>query len=567
MTGWFDVDPRALRTYADDLGRYAGQAKQFSDQVAQADVGDASWGIVGLFTKEKYDETIGNLQEFLRSAEGYAIGLDERMRAAGDTYDELDGAARASLDELSKLLGRTPASTAPAGASNGSGGTGDFADFGADGYAQQKEQANGGSKQDVSAFVADGASFVYDCYSEMQSMAANPLQWLVSMGLGFLLEVVQPLQDLLELVSGDPQALEQASGRFLEIEQGLLDMRQVFTEATRDRLAQWTGVSAQAAKKRLTDFAVGTGGAAERAGSLAELLAVSAIVMEVIYDLLKSIISELVTFLIELWLPALAAAITSFGASVAAATATTVVQTTKTVATTTKKVKTLSDLLQKLVQVLLKLAVRAVQKYFKFQGDAARMRADRQAARDGRSTAAAGGPRAYSPDEPRYDGPGGWDRGPGYTGRPGVDMPDFDRPEYDRPEWDRPGLGGGIPVGGSGSRGYSAGDFGGGGGTAAASFGPSGAGIPGGETPPAAGAQSGVAQAGGPRAAGSTGAAAGMGGGAAGGGMMGGGGAGAGRGQGGEERNRQGKGLLQEDAEELFGPDELTPPPVIGEVS
>lgn len=608
MTGTFDVDAAALKFYADTMSRYAGQTKAFGEAIGQADVGDASWGVVGLFAKDKYTDTIENLHEFVRSAEGFANGLEERMRAAGVAYDEMDGT---TVQQMAALTKRVGSSSAPGGVTvtpsggqgyggqsyggydqgyGGYGGGGEYANFGADNYArEQEQQANDGSRdQAVSSLVADGASFVYDCYSQMQSMAANPLSWLVNMGLGFLLEIVQPLQDLLEMVSGDPDALEQASAQFLQIEQGLADMKHAFTEETRQQLAQWTGVSAQTAKKRLTEFGVGAGDASSRSGSLAELLAVSAIIMEVIYDLLKSILSEVITFLIELWLPALAAAVTSFGASVAAAAATTGIKVGSTVATTTQKVKTVSDLLQKLVKVFIKLAVKGVQKYFQWKAGADRMREQGQAARDGGG--ATGPVRDHRPGyEPGSSGyqPGG-QGGPG--SRPGYDPyspprypggVDVDRPDYDPQRPGYAGVGSGYdPTVRDHRRGFSPSDFdsdtsaasfgagGGGAGAGAGGFGPSGAGSVSGAAAAGldTGAQSGAVQQGAGAAGGAAaGAGAGARGGAAG-GMMGGAGAGGGgKGQGGGDSDRKGKSLLQEDAQGLFGSDEAIPPPVIGD--
>ena len=121
---------------------------------------------------------------------------------------------------------------------------------------------------------------------------SNPLNALASAGLDFLLQVVEPLQDLLEMVSGDPEALDGAARKFLDIEQVLLDMRAEFTQTTKSGLSGWNGEAAGSAKKRLTELAAGLGGAAGKSGSLAELLAMSSVVMEVIYELLKSILTE-----------------------------------------------------------------------------------------------------------------------------------------------------------------------------------------------------------------------------------------------------------------------------------
>lgn len=179
-----------------------------------------------------------------------------------------------------------------------------------------------------------------------------------------------------------------------------------------------------------------------------------------------------------------------------------------------------------------------------------------------------------------WGGSGGW--GPSGSGS-GIPMP---------PRW--PGSEPWTPGGGSGGfgPGYQPGQYTPGGydpsysGTTAASFGPgsaggggagfgpgAGGGVPGGGIPggmagagaDAAGAQSGVA--GGARGGGAGAGGRGGGFGPRGGGMMGGAPmGGAGRGQGGDDEEHQRKSWLQEiDPEGLFGSDELTPPPVIGD--
>ena len=121
-----------------------------------------------------------------------------------------------------------------------------------------------------------------------------------------------------------------------------------------------------------------------------------------------------------------------------------------------------------------------------------------------------------------------------------------------------PGSAGGIGAGGGGGGGFGPGGAGG--------FGPGAAGFgPGGGTgsvAPGAGSGSGAGGAGGARGgavgggAGGRGMMGGMG------GMMGGGARG---GKGGEDEEHQSKFLVEEDPNSLFGSDELTAPPVIGE--
>ncbi|MER6794169.1 hypothetical protein [Amycolatopsis mediterranei] len=69
-------------------------------------------------------------------------------------------------------------------------------------------------------------------------------------------------------------------------------------------------------------------------------------------DLVKAILTEFVTWLILLWVPALAAAVPTCGASLSAAAPVTEVKAAQTTAKTTRKVNKLRELLQKVLDWL-----------------------------------------------------------------------------------------------------------------------------------------------------------------------------------------------------------------------
>jgi hypothetical protein len=150
------------------------------------------------------------------------------------------------------------------------------------------------------------------------------------------------------------------------------------------------------------------------------------------------------------------------------------------------------------------------------------------------------------PNIPGYDGS---TRAAGFTPGP-IPGADFSGGGFG------PGGGGGFGVGDTGAGGFGPGSAGG--------FGPGGTGGAGsGSGSGAAGAGSGAAGRGG---AGTGAGGAGAGGKTGAGGMSGMGGmGGAGKGKGGEDDERQAKFLVGDDPNEIFGTDELTAPPVIGE--
>ena len=192
-----------------------------------------------------------------------------------------------------------------------------------------------------------------------QGMVTDPIGWLVGQGLNFLISVVQPLEDAIHFVSGDGPALQQAGENFGAIAQGISDLSTRFTEDLQSTVTTWGGSASEAAATKLGEFAHGIDGVAGQAGELAELLMMSSMVMQVIEDVIKAILSELITWLIMIWIPALAAAVPSCGASTAAAGAATGVRVASTASRVSRIVAKLRQLLTKIMDFLRNLATKA----------------------------------------------------------------------------------------------------------------------------------------------------------------------------------------------------------------
>src|SRR5699024_566633 len=79
-------------------------------------------------------------------------------------------------------------------------------------------------------------------------------------------------------------------------------------------------------------------------------------IMVAIEEFIKGLIADLLTFLIELWIPALAAAAFTWGGSTAAAASTTAIRAGTTIARSGRQVSKLGTLLQKFGRLLAKLS-------------------------------------------------------------------------------------------------------------------------------------------------------------------------------------------------------------------
>ncbi|EID53875.1 type VII secretion target [Saccharomonospora xinjiangensis] len=96
--GRLTVDSDELRRYGDKLAGHKDTASQIAGLVNQADVGDKSWGVIGLIVKSRYTELLEDLNEtFMLLQEGLQSGSD-KFKAAADGYQQNEEAMKELLD-------------------------------------------------------------------------------------------------------------------------------------------------------------------------------------------------------------------------------------------------------------------------------------------------------------------------------------------------------------------------------------------------------------------------------------------------------------------------------------
>lgn len=211
------------------------------------------------------------------------------------------------------------------------------------------------SAEELASLASDGADFVSSCAGLATELATDPIGTLVSQGLDFLLAVCQPLQDLLHMVTGDGPALSVAAENFGKIGEGIAAFGSTFADEAVAALSEWEGDAADAAAGKLAEFGQGIKAVAGEAGNIAQLLQVSSMVMTVIEEFIMALLTEFITWLIMIWIPALAAAYPTAGASTAAAATATGVRAVQTGTRASRQVSWLGRLLKKIKDVLAKL--------------------------------------------------------------------------------------------------------------------------------------------------------------------------------------------------------------------
>jgi hypothetical protein len=90
MSDGFNADLGGMDGYSSKLSGDTKLAAEVSGLVAQSDVGDQSWGIVGIFVKSSYTSMLGDLDSLLGDMkEGLASGAQKMSECARD-YREME---------------------------------------------------------------------------------------------------------------------------------------------------------------------------------------------------------------------------------------------------------------------------------------------------------------------------------------------------------------------------------------------------------------------------------------------------------------------------------------------
>ncbi|MBM7492570.1 hypothetical protein JOD64_003792 [Micromonospora luteifusca] len=194
-----------------------------------------------------------------------------------------------------------------------------------------------------------------DLVGNAVSFAIDPLNWLISAGLTFLIDFVQPLEDLLSLVTGNAERIEAYAQKWQELGAALVPLGAATLQAATDQLIEWQGKDADAAKALLTEFSEAIKATGGEAASIAGLLTLFSKIMAAAQQIIIGIMATLIEWMIIEWVAAMALAAPTMGGSVAAAGAATAVQATAATSRAVRIVDQVITLLNKIGALLGKL--------------------------------------------------------------------------------------------------------------------------------------------------------------------------------------------------------------------
>jgi hypothetical protein len=103
--GGFNVSVPGVRDYSGALAKDKDLVSEVDGLVSQADVGNESWGIVGLFVHGKYTEMLGDLKTLLQDmSDGLQSGSD-KMTETADLYQSIDDYIAKAFEDAAEQLG------------------------------------------------------------------------------------------------------------------------------------------------------------------------------------------------------------------------------------------------------------------------------------------------------------------------------------------------------------------------------------------------------------------------------------------------------------------------------
>ena len=204
------------------------------------------------------------------------------------------------------------------------------------------------SKGQIGSVGSDVANFAMGA----MTVAEDPLNALISAGLGWLEDVCGPIKDCLQKVTGDPEAIDKSKEAFDEVSKDIDNLAKELDDITKTGLANWSGDAKEAATQQIETFVQGVQGTGNTAEDISELLGISGILMEAAKTIINGILATFIEWLIVTWVAALAASVFTFGASDAAATAATGVEAGVEGANAADKVEETTSLIERITNII-----------------------------------------------------------------------------------------------------------------------------------------------------------------------------------------------------------------------
>ncbi|RRO12982.1 hypothetical protein EIL87_25290 [Saccharopolyspora rhizosphaerae] len=142
------------------------------------------------------------------------------------------------------------------------------------------------------------------------SLAVDPIGTLLSYGLSWLIEHVQPLQEALDWFAGDPDGVAAYGKSWENVSKAVEEAAQQYRAAVKADTAEWTGAAGDAYRRTAAEKGEALAGAAKLAGTISSVVTIMgevvSFVREFVRDLVADCVARLITYALEALAPPIA---------------------------------------------------------------------------------------------------------------------------------------------------------------------------------------------------------------------------------------------------------------------
>ncbi|TDB83307.1 hypothetical protein E1264_28985 [Actinomadura sp. KC216] len=361
-------DPAKLVSAAQKMDGYQSLAADIKASAKAADIGRGfnMWGGVGRAAQldNWYQNAANELHESLQLPERYIHKAADSLLKTAENYRKADQQVLSNIKNVEKLLanpakGKAMAPERPPSLSE----AGPLKFDALEDIPVISSLGKGVKKAFEEKDFADLSSFTGDAISTGIGLAADPAGFLTGMGLSFLIDIIQPLEDALAYVTGHPEKIDDTSNQWELVGKKLGELSKQVQQIPQQDIAEsvWKGPAADRARAHMTAFTEGLDDLAKEVTHVRAILGASKTIMEVAQAFMIDLISTLVDWLIAIWVPAMAAAPVTAGASTASAAGATGIQATVAFQRASAMIQKVRNVLIRLSTLLRHLARYAVE--------------------------------------------------------------------------------------------------------------------------------------------------------------------------------------------------------------
>ncbi|MEU5871828.1 hypothetical protein AB0A73_09745 [Glycomyces sp. NPDC047369] len=382
------VTPSQLETAEQQIIGQLPAAQQLKGKADEDGLDMMAWGVPGLFFSPGYYSMLGELREMFEmltaGIEGHAGRLKD-CRVSWETAD-MDTAK-----EFSQYSPEGIGGSMQWGGSTFTDGNGNFQMFEIgeskkQSYAKpifgvmdsvEKIQKVGRAENagELIGAVADVSNAVLGTLNDVAQAVTDPLMFLASAGLDFLISLIQPLDDLVGMVTGNGERMNAEIQRWDPIKDALPPIGEAVAKVPEEMLTAWSGKDGDAAREKIAQFAEAVIDVGDKIQVMQGLLQVTELIATLIRKTLLDIAGKWISQMIVTWATAAASAVVTAGASTAVAMLNSIRTAISSIVLALKRYKTAVDaflqantILGRVVETLGKAASPLAEAGIKFVG-------------------------------------------------------------------------------------------------------------------------------------------------------------------------------------------------------